>query len=508
MAITIHEAGSGSGSSKASVVDSMMFLPGFRFHPTDEELILYYLKRKLCNRTFKLDVIGETDIYKFDPQDLPELCKLKTGDRQWFFFSPRDRKYPNGGRSNRGTPHGYWKATGKDRTITCNSRNVGNKKTLVFYVGRAPSGERTDWVMHEYTLDEEELKRCQNVHDYFALYKVFKKSGPGPKNGEQYGAPFREEDWADEDCLDTGGPFVQEGAVRKGGEFVPVNNKDSEPQVEHPTIDLEEFMNQIADNSKPVQSPEANYEYSLEQILGELEFDSTLANNCSREVSSVEQINMSQTLCQKYDVQGSLDLSQSGTSQLHFSEAPEVANAPSTDGLQLHVIDEDLLENFLEMDDLVFPQPTDHGNPENFQLDEFDGLSELDLFSDAALFVNESGLNNRSHISQSLVGDFEMMPNEPNVAYEHYTNHLEVGSADPGHMSRLDGNDSRMLSSVSQSHPNNFLNEMASHQPSQLNGSTQFYDQQYSTFAPAEANDRANPPITPASLLELLSDGW
>lgn len=27
------------------------------------------------------------------------------------------------------------------------------------------------------------------------LYKVFKKNGPGPKNGAQYGAPFVEEEW-------------------------------------------------------------------------------------------------------------------------------------------------------------------------------------------------------------------------------------------------------------------------------------------------------------------------
>jgi hypothetical protein len=88
---------------------------------------------------------------------------LKTGDRQWFFFCHRDRKYPNGGRSNRATRHGYWKATGKDRNVIFNSRSVGVKKTLVFYFGRAPNGERTDWVMHEYTMDEEELKRCHDV---------------------------------------------------------------------------------------------------------------------------------------------------------------------------------------------------------------------------------------------------------------------------------------------------------------------------------------------------------
>ncbi|KAJ0237397.1 NAC domain-containing protein [Hirschfeldia incana] len=53
--------------------------------------------------------------------------------------------------------------------------------------------------MHEYTLHKEELKICGDVKDNYVLNKIFKKSGSGPKNGEQYGAPFVEEEWAEDD---------------------------------------------------------------------------------------------------------------------------------------------------------------------------------------------------------------------------------------------------------------------------------------------------------------------
>jgi hypothetical protein len=56
-----------------------------------------------------------------------------------------------------------------------NSRKVGVKKTLVFYRGRAPRGERTDWKMQEYTLSEEELRGRANVQEFYALYKLCKK---------------------------------------------------------------------------------------------------------------------------------------------------------------------------------------------------------------------------------------------------------------------------------------------------------------------------------------------
>ncbi|KAE8669937.1 hypothetical protein F3Y22_tig00112206pilonHSYRG00008 [Hibiscus syriacus] len=47
---------------------------------------------------FQYDVIGFLNIYCHDPWDLPGLSKI--GEREWYFFVPRDRKHGSGGRPN------------------------------------------------------------------------------------------------------------------------------------------------------------------------------------------------------------------------------------------------------------------------------------------------------------------------------------------------------------------------------------------------------------------------
>ncbi|KAJ7555418.1 hypothetical protein O6H91_05G036600 [Diphasiastrum complanatum] len=133
-------------------VESQWLPPGFRFHPTDEELI-DYLKKKVVNANFSVRAILEVDLNKCEPWDLPARSKM--GEKEWYFFTLRDRKYPTGMRTNRATEAGYWKGTGKDREVFSSSLTtlVGMKKTLVFYKGRAPKGEKTNWIIHEYRLE-------------------------------------------------------------------------------------------------------------------------------------------------------------------------------------------------------------------------------------------------------------------------------------------------------------------------------------------------------------------
>ncbi|CAM8950857.1 unnamed protein product [Rhodiola kirilowii] len=161
--------------------------PGFRFHPTDEELVIQYLARKIFAMPLPASIIPEVEVCKSDPWDLP-------GDKNQtrYFFSSRETKYPNGSRSNRATGSGYWKATGIDRKImSCGKNQVcGLKKTLVFYQGKPNKGNRTDWIMHEYRLDGESLiKRSAANHatnlaaqlEKWVLCRIFLKRRGGEK---------------------------------------------------------------------------------------------------------------------------------------------------------------------------------------------------------------------------------------------------------------------------------------------------------------------------------------
>ncbi|KAF8395765.1 hypothetical protein HHK36_019716 [Tetracentron sinense] len=143
--------------------------PGYRFCPKDSELILDYLKEKLMNRPLPPNRIKEVNLKDYSPQDLIEKYYCKAyGEKEWYFFTPRDRKYLKGDRPDRAAGDGFWRATEAKKPVRSNGGTlVGYKRSLVYYKGKPPNGKKTNWLMNEYSVSD------NVILTYFLLFKTF-----------------------------------------------------------------------------------------------------------------------------------------------------------------------------------------------------------------------------------------------------------------------------------------------------------------------------------------------
>jgi hypothetical protein len=63
--------GGGGGGGGGDAHEDDLVMPGFRFHPTEEELIEFYLRRKVEGKRFNVELITFLDLYRYDPWELP-----------------------------------------------------------------------------------------------------------------------------------------------------------------------------------------------------------------------------------------------------------------------------------------------------------------------------------------------------------------------------------------------------------------------------------------------------
>ncbi|XVF72917.1 hypothetical protein PTKIN_Ptkin12aG0159300 [Pterospermum kingtungense] len=140
-------------------INSDSDIVGYRFHPTDKELVDHYLWNKILDRDSLVQAINEVHgIFNIDPRELARCSKIKSADQVWYFFSRRE----DNKRVNRKTDKGFWKMTGKPRTVK-GKRGTALKKSLVFYEGRTPNAKWTPWVIHEYTFTSTALENKEGI---------------------------------------------------------------------------------------------------------------------------------------------------------------------------------------------------------------------------------------------------------------------------------------------------------------------------------------------------------
>ncbi|XVF82130.1 hypothetical protein PTKIN_Ptkin16aG0020600 [Pterospermum kingtungense] len=156
---------------------------GYKFKPQDFELIVY-LKRKVEKKPLPPNKIWEVQLYNYDPDTLTVSNNNESSngvDKEWHYFTPRDRKHLNGSRPDRRAGEGYWKATIADKPIKYKGELVGFKKTLVFYWGKPSKSQKTNWIMHEYVLSDHTpaRERTSSTGDMrlndWVLCRIYKK---------------------------------------------------------------------------------------------------------------------------------------------------------------------------------------------------------------------------------------------------------------------------------------------------------------------------------------------
>lgn len=135
------------------VVNGGLKLPiGYRFHPTDEELVAHYLKRKVFGLPLPASIIPELDVFQSHPLGLPGDMKEK---KRYFFSNIRNENaIANDSKCKIAAGSGYWKPVGKNRQILASGTKqvVGIRKTLIFCEGKRAHETKTQWVMHQYHL--------------------------------------------------------------------------------------------------------------------------------------------------------------------------------------------------------------------------------------------------------------------------------------------------------------------------------------------------------------------
>ncbi|RZC45523.1 hypothetical protein C5167_038460 [Papaver somniferum] len=183
--------------------------PSAPFSPTTEdiglcwpgELLVMCLERMICGDPIPANVNTEINPYL----DLPWLLNVMCTDSIWYLHS-WDLK---------ASETGYWMEAEEECEIHTDSPTIGSRSTLQFFSGQAPDGEKTNWMMHAYRIQQKRLLEINKEGNSSSLCRVFTKRGQSPSNKEeQHGS--------------GGCDGIDNNAL--------LNSTELDPNLKHPTI--------------------------------------------------------------------------------------------------------------------------------------------------------------------------------------------------------------------------------------------------------------------------------
>ncbi|GMJ09440.1 hypothetical protein HRI_004613200 [Hibiscus trionum] len=160
---------------------------GFRFHPTDEELVVHYLKRKALSLSLPASIISEFDVLQTHPWSLPGELNEKR-----YFFSSRYGDESRKKHKRVAACGGYWKPIGKEKPILASGTNqvVGMRKALIFCQRKRCNKTNTRWFLHQYRLvsvatfnqNSTQMVKRELVEDW-SVFRVFQRKRKAKRQG-------------------------------------------------------------------------------------------------------------------------------------------------------------------------------------------------------------------------------------------------------------------------------------------------------------------------------------
>ncbi|XP_057432994.1 NAC domain-containing protein 83-like [Lotus japonicus] len=145
-------------------------LPGYKFDPTDEVLVDFYLKRRVFGQPLPFEIIPDFDVFQIEPWGLPGGDGKIFNQRKCFFHNIGGRDLES--LDIRVAGSGEWRATKKGKNVHIHQNNevVGKKNTLHFWEVQGSCARRTEWMMHEFRLAS--IANPSKVTKW-AVYRIF-----------------------------------------------------------------------------------------------------------------------------------------------------------------------------------------------------------------------------------------------------------------------------------------------------------------------------------------------
>ncbi|XP_042479802.1 NAC domain-containing protein 83-like [Macadamia integrifolia] len=145
---------------------------GFRFSPSNKQLLLHYLTNRLSGRNLSSNEVKDFDVYTKEPWLLPGANKKECV----YFFVPWRKTSKDSCKAERSAGKGFWRASTGDKDVRDNQKKlIGYLKQLTYHINYNDNNnnnqqqesnniksKKMDWIMHEYKLTKSpEMTLCR-----------------------------------------------------------------------------------------------------------------------------------------------------------------------------------------------------------------------------------------------------------------------------------------------------------------------------------------------------------